>query len=125
MQRDADLSHFEYAVLSALSEAPEQALCMSELAGLANGSSSRLSHVVKRLERRGWVRREPRSDDARYTNATLTAEGMAKVVAAAPGHVEAVRSLVFDVLTPEQIAQVRDIGRNIHDRLAPDGRGDR
>jgi hypothetical protein len=58
LQRDSGLSHFEYMVLSRLSEAPERTLRMSDLAVLANGSLSRLSHVVTRLERRGWVRRE-------------------------------------------------------------------
>ena len=73
LQRDASLSHFEYMVLSRLSEAPGHTLRMSDLAILANGSLSRLSHVVTRLERRGWVRRESCPADGRYTNAVLTA----------------------------------------------------
>ena len=57
MQRDSGLSHFEYLVLASLSEAPERTRRMSALAALANGSLSRLSHVVKRLEARGWIER--------------------------------------------------------------------
>ena len=57
LQRDAQLTHFEYMVLVSLSEAPDRALRMSDLAAMASGSLSRLSHVVSRLERRGWVRR--------------------------------------------------------------------
>jgi DNA-binding MarR family transcriptional regulator len=42
---------------------------MSSLADLANASLSRLSHLVKRLEGRGLVRREPDAADGRITTA--------------------------------------------------------
>ena len=119
LQRDAGISHFEYMVLSRLSEASGQTLRMSDLAVLANGSLSRLSHVVTRLERRGWVRREACPGDGRYTNAVLTDEGMAKVEATAPGHVAAVRDLVIDALRPEQVEQLRDISQAIMGRVIP------
>ena len=119
LQRDADLSHFEYMVLSRLSEAPGHTLRMSDLAILANGSLSRLSHVVTRLERHGWVRRESCPGDGRYTNAVLTDDGWAKVVDVAPGHVAAVRQLVVDALSPEQIGQLRDIAQQIMGRVVP------
>jgi DNA-binding MarR family transcriptional regulator len=77
---------------------------MSDLAAMASGSLSRLSHVVSRLEKRGWVRREPCPGDGRFVNAVLTDEGWDKVVATAPGHVAAVRRLVVDCLSPEQLA---------------------
>ena len=119
LQRDAGISHFEYMVLSRLSEAPDDTLRMSDLAVLANGSLSRLSHVVTRLERRGWVRRESCPGDGRYTNAVLTREGRAKVEATAPGHVAAVRNLVIDVLHPEQVEQLRDIAQAVMGRVIP------
>jgi len=103
LQRDAGISHFEYLVLANLSEAPDRTLRMSDLAALASGSLSRLSHVVSRLEARGWVRREPCPGDGRYINAVLTEDGWAKVTATAPGHVAAVRALLIDVLTPQQL----------------------
>lgn len=117
LQRDAQLSHFEYLVLAALSEAPARTLRMSDLAALSHGSLSRLSHVVTRLERRGWVRRMPCSDDGRYINALLTERGHAKIVDSAPGHVRAVRELVVDALRPEQLDQLREIGEQIMRRL--------
>jgi len=119
LQRDSGLSHFEYMVLSRLSEAPERTLRMSDLAVLANGSLSRLSHVVTRLERRGWVRREACAEDGRYTNAVLSGEGWAKVTATAPGHVAAVRQFVVDALSPEQIGQLREIAQTIMSRVVP------
>jgi DNA-binding MarR family transcriptional regulator len=120
LQRDSGISHFEYMVMAGLSEAPDRTMRMSELAVFANGSLSRLSHVVDRLERRGWVRRKPDPGDGRYTLALLTEAGWDKVVEAAPGHVEAVRAYVFDALSPEQAGQLRDIGRRVIQAIDPD-----
>jgi DNA-binding MarR family transcriptional regulator len=106
LQRDAGMSHFEYWVIALLSEAPERTLRMSQLAAQANASLSRLSHVVTRLEKRGWVTRRPCPDDARATLAVLTDEGADKVATAAPGHVETVRRLVFDGLGPADVDEL-------------------
>jgi DNA-binding MarR family transcriptional regulator len=62
LQRDSNLRMVEYQVLAMLSETPERTMRMSSLAELTNASLSRLSHLVKRLERRGFVRREPDPD---------------------------------------------------------------
>src|ERR1700733_15816952 len=75
LQRDSGLSHFEYGILAALSEADDGTLRMSELAIYANGSLSRLSRAVARLERRDWVTRTPDPTDGRSTLAVLTDEG--------------------------------------------------
>jgi DNA-binding MarR family transcriptional regulator len=120
LRRDAGLMHFEYFVLAMLSEAPERTLRMSELAAQTNSTSPRLSHVVKRLEDRGLVERFPRPDDARATNARLTAAGWHKVREAAPGHVANVRQIVIDALTPEQVHQLAAIAEAILGRLDPD-----
>ena len=117
LQRDSDMSHFEYQVLAGLSDAAERTLRMSDLAGFTEGSLPRLSQVVGRLERRGWVARRPDPTDGRYTLATLTDDGFAELERAAPGHVEAVRRLVFDPLTPAQRTQLSGIGRAILDGL--------
>ncbi|WP_306206230.1 MarR family winged helix-turn-helix transcriptional regulator [Actinoplanes sp. RD1] len=106
LQRDAGLTHMGYLVMAALSERDDRRLPMSRLAKQASASLSRLSHVVARLEAQGWVRRERDPDDGRVQIAVLTDEGFAKIVDAAPGHVESVRSLVFDRLTPTQVRQL-------------------
>ena len=72
LQRDANLGMVEYQVLAMLSESPQRTMRMSSLAEVTNASLSRLSHLVKRLERRGLVRREPDPTDGRFTNAILT-----------------------------------------------------
>jgi DNA-binding MarR family transcriptional regulator len=120
LQRDANLSMFEYFVLSAVSMAEDRTMRMSNLAAFVNGSLSRLSNVVKRLEQRGCVRREPSPENGRYTNVVLTEAGWDLVVAAAPGHVAAVRHFIFDALTDEQVAAMREIGRRVGDRVDPD-----
>ncbi len=86
-------------MLAALSDSESRTLRMSYLAGLANGSLSRLSHVIKRMEKRGWVTRRPDPDDGRFTVATMTDAGWKVIESAAPGHVEIVRRLVLDPLT--------------------------
>lgn len=121
LQRDAGLSHFEYMVLAMLSERPTRTVRMSELAGLANGSLSRLSHVARRLEEQGYLVREACTEDRRATNAVLTDAGWDKVVATAPGHVAAVRRLVFDALDPAQRDHLRTIGDVILGRVNPGG----
>ena len=64
---------------------------MSDLASQSNASPSRVSNVVGRLERQGWITRHTDEHDRRSTVATLTEAGWNKVVTAAPGHVAAVR----------------------------------
>ncbi|WP_329072424.1 MarR family winged helix-turn-helix transcriptional regulator [Amycolatopsis sp. NBC_01480] len=113
LRRDAGLGHFEYTVLASLSEAPGRTLRMSELAMLAHGSLPRLSQAVARLEKRNWVRRAPDPADGRYTLATLTEEGLDKVVATAPGHVREVRRLIFDPLGKTQVQQLATIGHRV------------
>jgi DNA-binding MarR family transcriptional regulator len=113
LQRDSGLSHFEYGILAALSVADAATLRMSALAIYANGSLSRLSRAVARLERRRWVTRRPDPADGRYTLAELTDTGRAVLVEAAPGHVEAVNRLVFDALTTAQARQLGIIAGRI------------
>jgi DNA-binding MarR family transcriptional regulator len=120
LERDAGLSHFEYIVLAMLSESANRTLRMSQLSIVTNGSMSRLSHVAKRLERQGYIRREPSKDDGRFINAVLTAEGWTKVVATAPGHVTRVRELVFDGLNRDQVRALHELASHILTRIDPD-----
>ncbi|MGH3333051.1 MAG: MarR family winged helix-turn-helix transcriptional regulator, partial [Nocardioidaceae bacterium] len=85
LQRDSELTHFEYLCLAMLSESEGRILRMSELAETVNSSLSRLSHVVKKLEARGLVERTPCPDSRRVTMVGLTDAGWDTVVAAAPG----------------------------------------
>ena len=120
LQRDAGLSHAAYVVLAMLSEAPGRSRRMSDLARRANQSQSRLSHTVARLEERGWVRRERSAEDGRGNVAVLTDAGWDVVRSVAPGHVDAVRTALFDPLTPEQTAALAVVLETVVERLDPD-----
>ncbi|MCB1255746.1 MAG: MarR family transcriptional regulator [Microthrixaceae bacterium] len=113
LRRDASITHFEYQVLAQLSMAEGHTMRMSDLAQLADGSLSRLSHTATRLEKRGWISRATDPEDGRYTIATLTKSGMTKMVATAPGHVAAVREHVFEPLTTRQVQQLAAIANRI------------
>ncbi|MFJ6635203.1 MarR family winged helix-turn-helix transcriptional regulator [Streptomyces sp. NPDC091376] len=117
LQQDSDLRYAEYYVLAGLSDQPEHRMRMSELAVLANSEQSRLSHMMSRLERRGFVRREPDPTNGRYTHAILTDAGLAHLVEAAPGHVARVRALVYDVLEPAELDSLRSAAEKISESI--------
>jgi DNA-binding MarR family transcriptional regulator len=117
LERDSGLSFIEYHALARLSEEPGRRLRMSELAAVTNASLSRLSHLVKRLESWGFVRREPDVNDGRYTIAILTDDGYAKLVASAPAHVHCVRELVIDEFSPAELQQLQRLCDRIIARI--------
>jgi DNA-binding MarR family transcriptional regulator len=117
LERDSNLGMVEYQVMAMLSQSPERRMRMSSLAEVTNASLSRLSHLVKRLEERGLVRREPDPADGRFTHAILTDKGFQTLAAAAPGHVAHVRSLVIDVLSPGQLRRLGQAADRIISRI--------
>ena len=117
LERDADLSFIEYHALARLSEEPDRTLRMSELAAVTNASLSRLSHLVKRLEARGYVRRRTDTDDRRCTRAILTPAGYRKLAASAPAHVAAVRALVVDEFADDELLHLRALLERIITRI--------
>ena len=126
LQREAGVPFGYYEILVMLSEAPGRTLRMSELADATQSSRSRLSHAITRLEEFGWVRRDSCETDRRGALAVLTDEGFAALAAAAPDHVESVRTHLFDQLSPEQQRQLREIFDTLLDHLIPlaEARGD-
>lgn len=114
------VSLFDYNVMAMLSEAEGHFLPMSELAARTSSSLSRLSHVVAKLEKRGWLERRPHPRDARVTTAHLSDVGMATLVDLAPGHVEAVRTKFLDALTDREVNEMARIGEKIVARLDAD-----
>jgi DNA-binding MarR family transcriptional regulator len=106
LRRNAGLTMSEYQTLHILSLPPDRVMRMSDLAELSSASLSMLSHLVKRLEQRGFVVRAADPHDGRFTTARLTDDGLTKLVAAAPAHVALVRRLVVDVLTPERFRKL-------------------
>ena len=119
LRRDAGLTSFEYYTLAM---PPDHTLRMTALAAQTNATLPRLSHVVRRLEERGLVRRLRCPEDRRATNAHLTGMGWRTVREAAPGHVANVRAHVIDALTPGQLDQLSEIADALLPRLDPSGR---
>lgn len=122
LRRDSGLTHFEFLVLAALSDAPDHTLRMTTLGQRSNSTLTRLSHVVRRLEQRGLAERAPCPEDARATNAHLTDAGRELLRQAAPGHAETVRDHVIDPLTRRQIRELGEIAEAMLTRLDPEGR---
>jgi DNA-binding MarR family transcriptional regulator len=114
LRDDAGIGHVYYQILAMLSEAPS-GLRMSELAAFTATSPSRLSHAVAALERRGWVSRCPDEQDGRGQITHLTPTGRTAIEQIAPGHVAAVRRLVLDPLTDDEVHQLARIAAKLLD----------
>jgi DNA-binding MarR family transcriptional regulator len=121
LQRDSDMTHFDYLCLAMLSEEAEWTLSMSALAARTNASLSRLSHVITKLEGRGWVCRARSELSRRVTLVTMTEEGYGVLVAAAPGHVETVKSLIYDGLSDEDVASLERLMTHVLERIESSG----
>lgn len=107
LQACSDLSSSEFSVLVSLSEAEDQALRLRDLCAGLGWDRSRTSHQITRMERRGLVTKRKSEGDARGVIVSLTDEGMRRLRSAAPEHVESVRRVVFDHMTPQQHAQLK------------------
>jgi len=121
LQHDSGIVLTYYEMLVRLSEAPDRSLRMSELAESSLSSRSRVSHAVARMEERGWIRREACPTDGRGFVAVLTEEGFAALAAAAPGHVETVRTTLFDQLDPTQLAALHEVSQTLLGHLTATG----
>ncbi len=116
---DEGLSLAEYLVLAMLSEAPDRSHRMSDLAAATYTGQSRLSRIVARLERHGFVRRSANEQDRRVVVATLTEEGWQKIRQGAPRHVAHVREIIFDRLSSGQVDQIAEIGHALTEAAEP------
>jgi len=120
LRREADLAHADYSLLAHLSSHPDHLLSMSDLAERLKITRSRLTHAITRLEQQGLVERRNHPEDGRLHLAALTAHGLGVLQDAAPGHVRAVRSAVFDKLSRQQVTELERICRAIADGLDED-----
>jgi DNA-binding MarR family transcriptional regulator len=114
---DHELSMADYEVLAQLSDAPDRKMRMSELADVAMLSRSRLSHRIKVMEKAGWVKREACPIDKRGYFAVMTPKGWKAIVAAAPDHVESVRSRFLDHVNKDDQKVLSEIFERVTDSL--------
>ncbi|MEU8820008.1 MarR family winged helix-turn-helix transcriptional regulator [Actinoplanes sp. NPDC048796] len=108
LQADSGLSLADYDVLNALSNSPGGGMAITALAAVLGWERSRLSHHTKRMAGRGLVSSGLAAADRRVTEVSLTAEGRRAIETAAPGHVELVRRLFFDGLSPEIVRSLSE-----------------
>ena len=103
LQDDAGLSMPDFEVLVHLTDSPEGRVRVTDLGRLLQWERSRVSHHVTRMERRRLVQRVDCAEDGRGAFVVITPQGRAAIEQAAPGHVNTVRRLVFDPLSPEEV----------------------
>jgi DNA-binding MarR family transcriptional regulator len=106
LQDDAGLSMPDFGVLVHLTDSPDGRVRVTDLARLLLWERSRVSHHVTRMERRGLVTREECVEDGRGAFIAVTPAGRTAIQQAAPGHVRAVRRLVFDALSTDEVDQL-------------------
>mgnify|MGYP005994562561 FL=1 len=104
LTRDSGISFTDFELLVVLSEAPDRRRRMSELADAVTTTRSGVTRAISRLVDCGWVRRVKCDDDKRGMSAELTEAGLNTLAAASPGHVEAVRKNMFDLVAPDDLA---------------------
>ena len=123
LQRETGLSEADYEVLVNLSETPGGRLRPSEIGGATKWEKSRISHHISRMEERGLVQRMACPTDRRGALVAITAAGRRAIERAAPRHVEHVRDLFIDALTPAQLDALAEISEAVLARLAekPEG----
>ena len=116
LQQDCELSLADYDVLVALSE--RGSLRINELGDALAWEQSRLSHQLRRMRGRGLVGRQGSDDDRRGATVELTDGGRAALELAAPGHVELVRSVMFDQMSPARLKAFGAMAEEVAERLA-------
>ncbi len=121
LQTDSQLSLSDFAVLVCLTDVPEESLRVSQIATALEWEKSRVSHQITRMERRGLVERVDCPNDGRSAFVNLTACGRKAIEAAAPQHVETVRTVFLDHLTREQLETLEAIATKVIDHLDAEG----
>lgn len=117
MQSQFGLSISDFSVLVQLSEHVDARMRVLELARALDWEKSRLSHQLTRMQQRGLISRSYCTEDRRGANIVLTELGRKTVEAAAPGHVETVRTYLFDVLDAAQVDALHSIAQTVIERI--------
>ncbi|SDP08971.1 transcriptional regulator, MarR family [Actinacidiphila guanduensis] len=120
MQSEYGLSGAEYPVLAELSRVPGGRLRILELTKVLGWEKSRVSHQLARMVKRGILAREECVEDGRGAYVMITPAGRAAIEAAAPRHVEDVRRLLLDHLTPGQVVMLAEIAETVIEKNSTD-----
>ena len=121
LQADAGLSMQDFEVLVRLTDTSDGRVRVSDLARDMLWERSRLSHHVTRMEGRGLAVREECPEDRRGAFVVLTDRGREAIERAAPGHVDAVRRMVFEGISADDLAVFARVVDAITERVAAEG----
>ncbi|MFE6894452.1 MarR family winged helix-turn-helix transcriptional regulator [Streptomyces sp. NPDC057694] len=117
LQSRFGLSATDYSVLAELTRTPSGRLRILELAKVLGWEKSRVSHHIARMTKRGLTDREECADDGRGAYVIVTPAGREAITSAAPQHVEDVRRLFLDHLSPGQIALLAEITDTVIEKI--------
>ena len=120
LARETGLSEADYEILTALAGTPHESIRALTLRCGLEWEKSRLSHQLRRMERRGLITRGESIEDSRGATVTITDAGLAAVTNARRCHDEAVRRYLADALTPAQLAGLKEISEVVLRTLSGD-----
>jgi DNA-binding MarR family transcriptional regulator len=115
------LSYVQFQLLARLGDTPDGHQRMTDLADGVVYSRSGLTYQAQLLEQRGLITRSPSPDDERSTVVAITAAGREVLATVFPGHIQAVRELLLDPLSHEDVSDLARILGQVseHLRAAP------
>ncbi|GAB3179829.1 MarR family winged helix-turn-helix transcriptional regulator [Streptomyces incanus] len=117
LQTESDVSPADFAVLVELTDVPEGRRWFLDIARALEWEKSRMSHHIARMVKRGLVVRDRGPEDGRGTFVVITDKGRAVIEAAVPRHVEAVRRLFLDHVTPSELQVLARISERVVEKL--------
>ena len=123
VSQDHDMTHSDYEVLVRLDGAGGR-MRMSVLAEQVVSSAQKLTHTANRLERRGWIAREPVDSDGRGLTAVLLPPGQAALAAAAGEHADLIKQFLLDNLSADEQAALTELMSRLSGHMRVHRRGE-
>jgi DNA-binding MarR family transcriptional regulator len=116
LRAEGGISYVQFQLLARLAHG-DGPLTMTELADGVVYSRSGLTYQAGLLEKSGLITRDPSPDDDRATLVSVTDDGRALVDRVLPGHVQVVRSLLFDPLAGDDVRHLGDVMTRVRDHM--------
>ncbi|MET9505809.1 MarR family transcriptional regulator [Streptomyces sp. NPDC006622] len=120
LQAESNVSAADFAVLVHLTDVPEGRQRFLDLSQALEWEKSRMSHHIARMAKRGLVARQECPEDGRGAFVVITEAGREAIEAAAPRHVEAVRALFLDHVTPAELRVLAEISDRVVSKMDED-----
>ncbi|MFE7644253.1 MarR family winged helix-turn-helix transcriptional regulator [Streptomyces phaeoluteigriseus] len=120
LQTESGLSVADFAVLVQLTDVPAGRQRFLDLARALEWEKSRMSHHIARMAKRGLVVRDECVEDGRGAFVVITDAGREAIEGAAPLHVEAVRDLFLDHVTPAELRTLAQVSERVVAKLDED-----